>query len=116
MKILPYQDAPSQTFDNDVAKSTTGRVLIGKADQANNFCMRIFTVAPEGFTPRHTHDWEHEIFVHSGKGQVFKQGGWQPVEAGTAIFIPGGEEHQMMNNGDEDFVFVCLIPSGPDEL
>lgn len=78
--------------------------------------MRIFTVAQGGFSPRHSHDWEHEIFVHSGKGQVFKQGEWQPVEAGTAIFIHGGEEHQMKNAGDEDFVFVCVIPSGVAEL
>ena len=32
--------------------------------------MRIFEVEPEGYTPRHAHDWEHEILVHSGSGQV----------------------------------------------
>ena len=116
MKVIDYAEAPSKTFDNDVAKGVTGRVVIGKADQAENFCMRVFTLAPGGHTPRHSHEWEHEIFVHAGEGQVFKNGTWQDVKAGSVVFVPGHEEHQFQNNGDKDFTFVCLIPSGTDEL
>lgn len=116
MKILNSSDAPSKTFDSEIAKGVTGRILIGKNDNAHNFCMRLFTLAPGGFTPRHSHAWEHEIFVHSGKGQVYREGEWKNVESGTAVFIPGGEEHQLMNGGGEDFTFICLIPSGVDEL
>lgn len=116
MKILDYKEAPSRRFDSEIAKGVTGRVVIGKDDQAHNFCMRTFTLEPGGFTPRHSHQWEHEVFIHSGKGQVFKDGEWHPVNSGTVVFIPGGEEHQFMNGGAEDFVFVCLIPSGVDEI
>ncbi len=56
------------------------------------------------------------MFVHSGKGQVYQSGEWRDVVSGTAVFIPGGEEHQFMNAGGEDFVFICLIPSGVDEI
>jgi quercetin dioxygenase-like cupin family protein len=38
------------------------------------------------------------------------------VEAGSVIFIPGNEEHQLRNAGTEDFTFVCLIPQGVAEL
>ena len=116
MKILQYTEAQAHTFDNEVASKVTGRVLIGKDDKAHNFCMRSFTLAPGGFSPRHSHPWEHEIFVHAGTGKVYKEGEWQTVTSGTAIFIPGGEEHQFMNGGAEDFTFICLIPSGVDEL
>ncbi|WP_163336272.1 cupin domain-containing protein [Desulfopila sp. IMCC35008] len=116
MKILNYTDAPSTTFDSELAKGVTGRVVIGKEDEAHNFCMRVFTLEPGGFSPRHAHEWEHEIFIHSGKGQVFKNGEWAPVTSGTVVFIPGNEEHQFMNAGAEDFVFICLIPSGVAEL
>ena len=116
MKIARYEECPSRKFDTETAKGVTGRVVIGKEDQAENFCMRVFTVAPGGFTPRHSHEWEHEIFVHSGKGKIFQNGEWRAVESGTAIFIPGNEEHQLMNGGGEDFVFICLIPSGVAEL
>lgn len=116
MKILNYQDSPTHKYDSEAAKGVTGRVVIGKEDQADNFCMRIFTVEPGGFTLRHTHDWEHEVFVHSGKGQVYQKEEWRDIQGGTVVFIPGNEEHQIKNRGDEDFVFVCLVPSGAPEI
>lgn len=116
MKIANYQDSPSYKYDSEAAKGVTGRVVIGKEDQADNFCMRIFTVEPGGFTARHAHDWEHEVFVHSGEGQVYQKGEWRDIQSGTVVFIPGNEEHQLMNGGGEDLVFVCLIPSGAPEI
>lgn len=116
MKISHYQDIPAQSFNSDTVKNVTGRVAIGKDDGAPNFCMRLFTIAPEGHTPRHSHSWEHEIFVHGGRGQVLRQGEWVDIEAGSTVFIPGDEEHQLRNPGPEDFTFVCLIPKGVAEL
>ena len=116
MKVVHYSDTESQSFNGDIVKNVTGRVVIGKDDGAPNFCMRVFTIAADGFTPKHSHEWEHEIFVHSGKGQVFRDGQWHDVQAGSVIFIPGNEEHQLKNTTDEDFTFVCLIPSGVAEL
>ena len=116
MKITNYQEVPGKTFEGDAVKGVTGRVVIGKEDLAENFCMRVFTVSPGGFTPRHSHEWEHEIFIHSGVGKVFQNGEWREVTSGTVVFIPGNEEHQLMNAGGEDFVFICLIPSGVAEM
>ena len=117
MKILAhYSDAVGQVFNGETVKGVSGRVVIGKNDGAPHFCMRVFTVEPGGFTPRHSHDWEHEILIHSGSGQVLQDGEWRDVSSGSVIFIPGNEEHQLRNNGDEDFVFACLIPKGAPEL
>ena len=115
MKIMDYKSVLPIFFDNDLAKGVSGRVVIGSADQANNFCMRVFEVAPGGHTPRHTHPWEHEIFIHAGSGEVWNQD-WHALSAGQAIFIAGNEEHQLRNTGDVALVFVCLIPSGAPEL
>lgn len=116
MKIQKTSDATPTYFDSDAARGVTGRVLIGKEDGADNFCMRIFELARGGYSPRHSHEWEHEIFIHSGKGEVFRNGEWVSIESGCAIFIPGNEEHQLKNTGDHPFVFVCLIPSGAPEM
>ena len=116
MKIKNYMDVTPKIFDDDIAKGVAGRVLIGKSDGAENFCMRLFILDKNGFTPLHAHDWEHEIFIHSGNGAVLKEGKWTPLEAGNAVFIPGNEEHQLKNTGDEPFTFLCLIPSGPPEI
>lgn len=116
MKIQNYKDSEGHRMESETVQGVTGRVVIGKDDNADNFCMRVFTVEPGGFTPRHSHEWEHEVFVHSGRGQVYQAGEWRDLESGTAVFIPGGEEHQFMNASGEDFVFICLIPNGVDEM
>ncbi len=117
MKVISHYDSiDSQQFDGDVVKGVTGRIAIGQEDGAPNFCMRIFTIAPGGYTPRHSHDWEHEILIHAGSGQVLKEGEWTDVTSGSVVFIPGNEEHQFRNNSDGDLVFACLIPKGAPEL
>jgi len=116
MKIMPYTSAEANHFDGDEMKGVTGRVVIGRADCAERFCMRVFELASGGFTPKHAHDWEHEIFVHSGEGAVFNGGEWVGVSSGTILFIPPNEVHQMKNAGEAPFVFACLIPSGPPEI
>ena len=116
MKIIHYSEGHAKVFDNGPATGVTGRVVIGESDGAGKFCMRVFELAPGGHTPLHSHEWEHEIFIHAGQGEVFKEGEWVSVSTGKVIFIPGGEEHQLRNSGEEAFTFVCLIPAGPPEL
>jgi quercetin dioxygenase-like cupin family protein len=116
MKVIKYTQADGQTFNNEMVQGVTGRVVIGKADGAKNFCMRVFSVAAGGYTPKHSHTWEHEVFIHAGRGKIFREGEWLDVESGSVLFIPGGEEHQFKNTGKEDLVFVCLIPSGIAEI
>jgi quercetin dioxygenase-like cupin family protein len=116
MKLIKYTDIKPTNFDNGPAKGVAVRVLLGKADGAANFCMRVLEIAPGGHTPRHAHSWEHEMFVHAGAGEVLGKGQWQKMEAGNAMFIPGNEEHQMRNTGREALVVVCLVPAGAPEL
>lgn len=116
MKIMHYAEADSRDFDGDSVKGVTGRVAIGKADGADRFCMRVFELGEGGFTPRHSHDWEHEIFFHAGKGEVLQNGEWSQVSPGYTVFIPGNEPHQIRNAGSEKLVFACLIPAGAPEL
>lgn len=116
MKLQHFSEIESKQFDSDQVKGVTGRVAIGQADGADNFCMRVFELEQGGFTPRHSHDWEHEIFIHAGNGEAFHDGEWKPFGPGNIIFIPGNQEHQFRNTGDEPLVFACLIPSGAPEL
>ncbi len=116
MKLISYSDVKATHFDNGPARGVAARVVIGKADGAQNFCMRVFAIAPGGHTPMHSHAWEHEMFVHAGSGEVFGNGKWQPMQAGKVIFIPGHEEHQMKNTGAETLVVVCLVPASAPEL
>jgi quercetin dioxygenase-like cupin family protein len=116
MKITPYAQAQVTHFDQEPAKGVAARVVIGKKDGAENFCMRVFEIAPGGHTPKHTHDWEHEMFVHAGTGEVFSNGRHQPLTPGNVVFVPANEEHQFLNTGQELLVVVCLIPGKAPEL
>lgn len=111
-----YSKAPSTRFNTDPAKGLEGRVVIGKADGASNFCMRVFEIAPGGHTPRHTHAWEHEMFYHAGQGEVFDGSTWRAVSPGSVVFVDPGREHQVKNTGDTPLVLVCLVPAGAPEL
>jgi len=116
VKIIHHSEAEPKHFDGDNVKGVTGRVLIGQSDGAKNFCMRIFELSENGYSPRHSHEWEHEIIIYSGKGEVLSGGNWIPVTGGNAVFIPGNEDHQIRNTGKDPLVFVCSIPSGVPEL
>jgi quercetin dioxygenase-like cupin family protein len=116
MKLKSYADITPTLLDNGPARGVAARVVIGKSDEAQNFCMRVFEIAPGGHTPKHTHEWEHEMFIHSGAGEIFGNGRWNRVAAGQAVFIPGQEEHQIRNPGQAPLVVVCLIPGSAPEL
>lgn len=116
MKIMEYRTVTPTRFDNDQMVGVAGRVVIGTGDGARNFYMRLFEIAPGGHTPKHAHDWEHEVFVHSGKGECWHDGQWHPLKPGDVMFMPALEEHQLRNAGDVVFVFVCLVPSKAPEL
>ncbi|MCP4021421.1 MAG: cupin domain-containing protein [Desulfobacteraceae bacterium] len=116
MKVTHIKDILPVSMDNDQVKNVNGRLLVGKEDGATNFCMRYFEIEKQGHTPMHTHDWEHEIFVHSGTGEVFIEGKWHPLTQGSAALVPSGVEHQFRNISDEVFIFLCMIPSGAPEL
>ncbi len=116
MKIIHYKEAESKTYLATVPTGVTGRVVIGKDDGAKDLCMRVFELEPGACTARHAHKWEHEVFVHSGRGSILCDGEWAPFAAESVIFIPGGEEHQLQNDGSELLIFVCVIPAGPPEM
>jgi len=116
MKIIHYEDIEATHFDSEAARALSGRVLIGKADGADHFCMRLFEFQPGGYSPRHTHPWEHEIFFHAGQGEVFANGAWTSVQAGCAVFVPPGVEHQVRNTGADKLIMICLVPPAAPEL
>ena len=83
------------------------RWLINKDDGAENFAMRMFEIETEGYTPCHSHPWEHEIFILEGHGKVIGTEGEHQLKGGYVIFIPPDEKHQIRNNGDQILKLLC---------
>jgi quercetin dioxygenase-like cupin family protein len=90
------------------------RLLVGRADDAPTFAMRHFTVEPGGNTPRHQHNYEHEVFIVEGQARVECDGDFHDVGAGDALFIEANRMHQFVNGGDQPLKFLCLVPVSYD--
>jgi quercetin dioxygenase-like cupin family protein len=116
MKLIHYKEIKAVEYPSDLAQGAMGRVVIGQADGDTSFCLRVFEISPQGFSAKHSHNYEHQVFVHSGQGEIWDGVSWRDIGPGSIIHIPGGEEHQLRNNGPELLVFACAIPKGAPEL
>jgi quercetin dioxygenase-like cupin family protein len=105
-EIRDFRDVEAEA----AVPGVTLRVVIGPAQGAPFFNMRVFEVQPGHATPHHSHWWEHEVFVLTGQGAVRTEQGEVTIGHGSTVFVPGGEMHQFRNTGDEVLRFICLVP------
>jgi len=96
------------------AAKVTKKSLVGPGHGWKGWVMRLFTIAPGGHTPRHTHPWPHINYVVEGEGILYLGGKENLVEPGSVAYIPGGEEHQFMNRSRREFTFICIVPEEGD--
>ena len=94
----------------DGAKEVKIKWLINEKDGAPTFLMRHFTVQPTGFTPFHSHDWEHEVYVLEGEGKVRYEDREEKIVPGDAILIPPNKKHQFRASSGGTLKFLCIIP------
>ena len=114
MLIRKPQQVDAQAMDMPGASGVMMRLMVGRDDGAPHFAMRLFEVAPGGHTPQHAHNYEHQVMIVSGDGQVLGGVGnltIRPVTGGDVIFVPANETHQFRNPGQMPLTFLCLVPT-----
>lgn len=109
MKIAHYTDTEAKEA-NEGASKIKVRWIISKEMGAPNFAMRVFEVEPGGYSPSHSHDWEHEVFILEGGGIVVSQNGEKRFKPGDAVFVAPNEKHQFKNDGKKPVKFICVVP------
>jgi len=110
MKIIDYKEVNAETVDFEDVKDVKVRWLISDKDNAPNFAMRLFEVGPGGYSPLHTHNWEHEVFILEGEGVAADGEKETQIKSGTVVYVAPEEKHQFKNTGSETLKFLCLIP------
>ncbi len=110
MVIQYYKDVEALVPEEQGTVGVRMRRVIAEKEGAKNFVMRVFEIEPDGHTPMHKHNWEHEVFILKGTGTVVDPSGEHKVKAGDVIFVPSWEEHQFKNTGNEIWEFICLVP------
>lgn len=109
-KVFRYDTIKAEDVTTEGAVGVKVRWLITKEMGAENFAMRVFEVEPNGYTPLHKHQWEHESFILEGEGQLFDGERNLPLKSADIVFIPSNELHQFINSGKTTLKFICLIP------
>lgn len=111
MKVNHSQQVESQPVTMEGARGCTVRWLVGESDGAPNFAMRQFEVDAGGYTPKHSHPYEHEVFVLDGEGVVLEGDVEHPLRAGDVVFVRPDEVHQFRNTGKQPLRFLCMVPN-----
>ncbi len=111
MKVVNYEDVNAAPVNMEGSRNCSVRWLIGESDGAPSFAMRQFEVAPGGHTPRHFHDYEHEVFVLEGTGVVLEDVTEHALKPGDVVLVKPNEVHQFRNTGSGPLKFLCLIPN-----
>ncbi|MDP6987473.1 MAG: cupin domain-containing protein [Phycisphaerales bacterium] len=110
MLIRRCDPAAASEVSMEGASGVAMQMLVGRFDAAPNFAMRHFVVAAGGQTPRHSHPWEHEVYVVEGVLRTECAGETKDASAGDAVLIPGGAMHQFVNDSNAEARFLCIVP------
>lgn len=105
-KVAHFSEVEEKEVIMEGVKDTFIRWLI----IGPNFAMRLFRIKPNGYTPFHSHDWEHEVFIIKGKVKIKCEGKEKIAEDGYFAYIPPNTKHQFLNIGNEEVLLLCIIP------
>ncbi|MGC4004211.1 MAG: cupin domain-containing protein [Pirellulales bacterium] len=110
MLVTHYEQITQKPVDMPGYSGCRIRWLMGVPDGAPTFSLRQFEVAPGGQSPRHFHNYEHEIFVLEGRGEILENETPHPLAPGDIVLIKPNEIHQFKNTGQAPLKFLCVVP------
>jgi quercetin dioxygenase-like cupin family protein len=106
-------EVETRPVDMEGVRGVRMALMVGREHGAPHFSLRQFEVDPGGHTPRHSHDYEHEVYIVEGGGTVLLNGEERPIRAGDVIYVPADHEHQFRagpGTGGAGLRFLCLVP------
>ena len=106
MRVISYREVEAK----EVEGSYKLKLRWLNTDGSRNFAVRHCEVESGGYSPFHSHPWEHEMFVLEGKGIVVGDKEAKPISVGDSISIPANETHQIKNSGEKILKILCMIP------
>ena len=106
MKIVSYKDLE----DQEVKGSSRLKIKWLNTEGSSNFAVRHCEIGSGGYSPHHSHAWEHEIFVLEGNGVVLGDKETKSIKTGDSVSISVKEIHQIKNNSKKPLRILCIIP------
>jgi len=112
-KVAHFTSVQEKPLDPKFGVKAYIRWLISKDDGAETYSMRLFRIDIGGRINGHAHPWEHEIFVIKGSMKVRIGSKWYRVSEGYFLYVPPNVEHEYVNDGNQESIFICVIPNKP---
>jgi len=106
MRIISYKEVEAEEAEG----SCKLKIRWLNNEGSRNFAVRHIEIESNGYSPCHSHPWEHEIFVLEGNGTALGEKGAESISVGDLISIPGEEIHQIKNTGRSTLKILCMIP------
>lgn len=70
----------------------------------------VSSFAPRTATAMLSHETEELAYVVSGQGELRMEDGVVPYGPGSALYVPAGVWHAVVNTGDESVSMVFVFP------
>lgn len=111
-KVIHYSQVEAEDA-GEGAQGASIRWLIDEShDGAGIFVTRMIEIEPGGYSPQHTHPYEHQNFVVDGHGELLLGNDIRALGPGDVAHVPAGLRHQYRNTGSITLRFLCSIPAG----
>jgi len=106
--LINFNEIPESVLDH--FNGGEGRLIARIFNDGTNKILKGL-LEPGSSVGLHTHTGNSEtIFILSGNGKVLYDGGYETVSAGSCHYCPNGHEHSLINDGQEDLIFVAVVP------
>lgn len=112
MYKINLDEIPEKGINRGYRENVSIRYPIVEEFGAPNFEMRYFELGVGASSSQDKHNYEHEVFVLRGRGRVVVDGKEYGLRQNDAVLIAPNEEHQLYQEGDGPFGFLCIVPNG----
>jgi quercetin dioxygenase-like cupin family protein len=109
--VKHYTQVPAKEFGPEAPGAAIRVLLSDEQDGAPVYKMRMIEIQVKGYSPLHSHPYEHENYILEGEGEVEINGQHYPLEPGLVVLVPANALHQYRNTGSTLFRFLCSIPN-----
>jgi len=114
MYVKKRSEIDKKIFNTDTMKNVQKQVLIGRDQGWDSHVMRMFTLGKDGYSPKHSHPWKHIVYIVKGEGIISIDNTEYPVSGDSVAVVPGDTVHQFSQKGEDEFVFMCIVPTEGD--
>ncbi|HYW96656.1 MAG TPA: cupin domain-containing protein [Bacteroidales bacterium] len=111
MKIISLDKTEKSKVEMEGASGAWKQVPLSEKDGTPVYAYRVFTLEKGGYTPFHSHDYEHMNYIIEGEGALVNEKGEETLlKAGDFALVIPNEKHQYRNKGDKAFKMICGVP------